>query len=246
MSSSPQNAFLLGLSPTSLKRLQTDLKSVEVRFGSYLQRNGEPVEWVYFPTSSLLSMISRGRDGRSVETALIGNEGAAGLFEACSSGVSSLDVAVQMDGTALRASARFCRELAISDPSFALSAWRMAELQINECRQSAFCLIAHSVQQRLSRWLLESVERSGGRNPLRMTQEFLGAMLGVQRTTVTTLATKLQRAGLIQYSRGHVRVIDHEALEATACDCRKASGRERARLSLQAICTVGAEAVAVV
>ena len=94
------------------------------------------------------------------------------------------------------------------------------ELQIGESRQSALCQADHKVEQRFSRWLLESFDRTRGRNPLPFTQEYLAAMLGVQRTTVSTFAAELRAEGLIGYSRGRIELLDFAGLEARACECR--------------------------
>ncbi len=95
----------------------------------------------------------------------------------------------------------------------------------------------HPVEQRFARWLLESFDRCGGRNPLPMTQEFLAAMLGVQRTTVSSFAAGLQRKGLINYRRGRVEIVDRDGLEGLACDCRKVIVRQRERLGFPTMVT---------
>ena len=235
MSDRPENAFLRDLSPQSFARLREQLGLVELTLASKLQRNQIATEWVYFPVSGLLSLISEDGEGQSVETSMAGNEGAAGLLEACGSGVSSVDCVVQVDGRAWRAPAAHCRHLTASDPAFAAIAWRLIEYQTAECRQSGLCQAMHSVEQRFARWLLESRDRCGGRNPLPITQEFLAAMLGVQRTTVSAFAAELQRKGLISYRRGRVELIDRERLEATACECRAVMAEQRQRLGFPAL-----------
>ena len=165
-------------------------------------------------------MIASDRLGRRVESAMIGNEGAGGLMETCGSGTATLHCVVQVDGQAWRAPSSLCRELALSGEGFARRAWTAAELQMFEARQSAFCQARHTVEARFARWLLESLERSGGRNPMPLTQEFVAAMLGVQRTTVSGFASQLQREGLITYHRGSLTLVDEAALERRACECR--------------------------
>ena len=213
-------------------RLAENLDRVDLKLGQQLQRQGVRTEWVYFPESCLLSMILLSTGGQSVETSTVGVEGAAGLLEACGSGVSSVDCVVQVDGEAWRCPAAHCRRLAMTDPEFNAAAWRAVELQMAESRQSGLCQAMHSVEARFSRWLCESFERSGGRNPLPLTQEFLAAMLGVQRTTVSAFASQLQREGLISYSRGRLMIDDLAALEARSCECRCAVQAERERLRL--------------
>lgn len=232
MTKRPRNAFLLGLTPDSYARLSDDLKLVELGVGRALMEQTLEADSVYFPESALLSLISQNDDGRSVETSMAGREGAAGLLEACGSGESSVECIVQVDGQAWRSSASHCRKLAFSDPDFAAAAWRLIELQMAESRQSGLCQATHPVQARFARWLLESLDRSAGRNPLPLTQEFLAAMLGVQRTTVSALAAQLQRGGLITYSRGRLRIDDVPGLDALACECRRVTCRQRERLGL--------------
>ncbi len=228
----PRNAFLLGLGSESFERLSKHLTFVELGLGRPLMEQTLEAEGVYFPETALLSLISNNDDGRSVETSMAGSEGAAGLLEACGSRESSVDCVVQVDGRAWRSPATDCRRLAFADPEFAKAAWRLVELQMAESRQSGLCQATHSVEARFARWLLESRDRSGGRNPLPMTQEFLAAMLGVQRTTVSTLAAQLQRDGLITYSRGRLRIDDAPGLDALACECRTVTRRQRERLGL--------------
>jgi CRP-like cAMP-binding protein len=144
---------------------------------------------------------------------------------------------VQVDGRALKIPAADFRNLVLADESLARSAWTLIEMQLGESRQSGMCFALHSVDQRLARWLLESSERIGGQAQLPLTQEFLAAMLGVQRTTVTAFASQLQKAGLIKYARGKVDILDVRALEARACECRRATAEQRRRLRLEPLAT---------
>ena len=226
----PDNAFLRSLTQKSFDQLKDHLISVEVQLGSYLFHDGEKSAWVYFPETSLLSLIAASAKGESVETSMVGKEGAAGLMEACGSQISSVDAVVQVDGRAWRAPAAICRAMIMSDPDFSACAWRHAELQLIESRQSALCQAMHPVERRFARWMCESYDRCGGRDPLPMTQEFLAAMLGVQRTTVSSFASALQRKGAINYKRGRVELLDLEALGQLACDCRRVTVDQRARL----------------
>jgi CRP-like cAMP-binding protein len=149
--------------------------------------------------------------------------------------MSGADCIIQVDGRAWRAPAAVCRNLAVSDTDFAARAWLLAELQGLETRQSALCQTLHPVEQRFARWLLESVERCGGRAPLPMTQEFLAAMLGVQRSTVSMFASEIQRRGIIRYRRGRIDILDGMELEALSCECRGATRGHRSRLGFPAL-----------
>jgi CRP-like cAMP-binding protein len=206
---------------------------MRMHLGEVLYRPEDRIEWVYFPESCLLSLLSTTRDGESVETAMVGTEGATGLIEACGSGRSSLVSLVQIDGEAIRAPAGACRDLVASDPEFGRLVWKLVELQMTESRQSGLCQAVHAVEPRLARWLLECSERCDGRNPMPLTQEFIAAMLGVQRTTVTAIASQLQKSGLIAYRRGKVEIVDYAGLEQRACECREVTRHERARLGFE-------------
>ena len=226
------NAFLQGIAEHSFARLSDNLKLMDLPLGQNVMKQGLSSDWVYFPESCLLSLVSLGDTGQTLETSMSGMEGAAGLLEACGSGHSSVDCVVQVDGTAWRSPAAHCRGLAFSDMAFNANAWRLVEFQMAESRQSGLCQASHPVEARAARWLLESLDRSGGRNPLPLTQEFLASMLGVQRTTVSSVSAELQRQDLITYARGQVRIKDVGGLESVACECREFTRQQRSRLKL--------------
>jgi len=240
VSARPRNAFLRSLSAEAFESIAPHLTSVEMEHGRILSEPGQRMEWVFFPETCLLSILTNAQNGDSVETTMAGSEGALGLLEACGSGRSAATTLIQVDGHASRAPSQACKSLVRSSDHFAEKAYELFELQIAESRQSGLCQALHTVQTRLARWLLESSERSAGRNPLPLTQEFLGSMLGVQRTTVTSFAVQLQKASLINYRRGSVTILDREGLEARACECREMSVEERGRLSLEPIVDAGA------
>jgi len=171
---------------------------------------------------------------------MVGNEGAAGLLESCGSQKSRVDCLVQVDGRAWRAPAAACRALAASDADFNNCVLRFAELQLVEARRSAYCQAVHPAPRRLARWLTESIDRTGGKNPLPMTQEFLAAMLGVQRTSVSLYASQLQRQEIIRYRRGSVEITDPGRLEETACECRDYTVHQRSALGFEALRLIAA------
>jgi CRP-like cAMP-binding protein len=230
MSDRPLNVFLRSLGADSFNELASHLTPIDLVIGETLYRPGDKVESVYFPETALLSLLTATAEGQSIETAMIGVEGASGVLEACGSGRTNLDCIVQVDGRGLRAPASVIRSLATRDEGFGRQAWTLIEFQMAESRQSGMCNALHPVEKRLARWLLECAERCGGRPVLPLTQEFLAAMLGVQRTTVNTFAAQLQKAGLISYSRGKVTILDANGLEQQACECRVATKVQRERL----------------
>jgi CRP-like cAMP-binding protein len=239
VSERPTNAFLRALAPDSFERISAQLSPIEFRVGDVLDEPDRKVEWVHFPLNAVLSVLTTTEKGEQVETAVIGNEGGLGVVEVCGSGVSSMTSLVQVDGRGLRIPAAAFRRLIAADEDLWNHAWRLVELNISESRQSGLCQALHAVEPRLARWLLECSDRSGGRPLLPLTQEFLAAMLGVQRTTVTAFASQMQKAGLIRYSRGRVEITDMKGLEGHACECRRATQAHRARLKLEPL-VVGA------
>jgi CRP-like cAMP-binding protein len=228
-----QNEVLRALPAEEAERLMERGSRVELEFAKTLYEAGDQVEWVYFPEGAIISMIVATEDGRTAESGMVGSEGVLGLIEACGSGLTTFRSVVQVPGPAWRAPASACRTLADESAGFRRAIWAQLEFQLAESRQSATCRSFHAVEQRLARWLLESRDRDSGQDSLPMTQEFMSAMLGVQRTTVTAFARELQGRGLIEYSRGKVRFIDPDGLEDLACECRQVLVRERERLTQQ-------------
>jgi CRP-like cAMP-binding protein len=198
-----------------------------------LYRPDDRVDLVYFPLTAMLSVLTTTGQGDSVETSAVGNEGALGVLEACGSGRTVMTSLVQVDGAAMRMASSTFRRLVATHEGFGEAAWRLVEHQITESRQSGMCQALHGVEPRLARWLCETHARTGGRNPLPLTQEFIAAMLGVQRTTVTAFAAQLQKAGLISYRRGQVEIIDAAGLEHRSCECRAVLKAQRRRLGLR-------------
>ena len=224
----PDNALLQALDESDFERLRPHLQDVKLELGDLLYAPFDPVTFVCWVETGLLSIGASTAEGQSVETSRIGREGASGLVEACGKGVSYMTVLVQMEGRGWRVPASACRDLAEQSASFRQMVWSYAEIMLAEARQSVVCQALHAVEGRCARWLLESRDRSGVGDRLPLTQEYLAAMLGVQRTTVNPIAGALQRRGLIQYSRGRIDIVDSAGLEAVACDCRRVLPEHRA------------------
>lgn len=224
----PINAVFRRLSPESWAALAPHITLVRLPLGQTIYQPGSRIEAVWFPVGAQLSQVNRSADGRGVETAMVGVEGAAGILETLGSGIGIWECLVQVDGDAFRVPASVIRRLAMEDASFAAECWRLAELQAMESQQSVACQALHGGEGRLARWLLEAYDRTAGRNPLPLTQEVLAIMLGVQRTTVTAFQASLAADRLIKVQRGRVSIEDHPGLERRACACR-AVVRERRR-----------------
>jgi CRP-like cAMP-binding protein len=225
----PDNAILRALPEADFERLRPHLREVHLELGDVVHAPSDPVQWVCWVERGLLSIVSSDVEGDSVETGMVGREGASGLVEACGGGTSYLTVLVQIEGRGWRAPAALCRELAETSSGFRQAVMQYAEIMLAEGRQSVVCQARHGAEARCARWLMESRERSGVGDSLPLTQEYLAAMLGVQRTTVTNIAGALQRRGLIRYGRGRIDIVDPEGLEAAACDCRRSLAEHRAQ-----------------
>jgi CRP-like cAMP-binding protein len=226
----PKNRLLAGLRPAEYEKLRPDLEPVELSLRMVLHEVDRPVEHVYFAERGVLSMLNHAEDGRAIEVGTIGPEGFVGLpalYDAVSTPSTAL---VQVPGNGFRlAVAPFRRALRESPPFFALL-MRYAQAFLNQVAQSAACNRLHSVEERCARWLLQTQDRVDGDAGFPLTQEFLAQMLGVRRPTVSIAAGMLQQAGIIEYMRGRIRILDRERLEAASCECYGVIRREYDRL----------------
>jgi CRP-like cAMP-binding protein len=221
------NSLLLSLSPTDYAVLQPCLRRVERKSGSVLYEPEDTVDWVYFPEEGLVSLISVMLSGDQVESAVVGREGGVGILEAAGAGITFSRAVVQIDLVAQRTPAQAYVEAFDASPSFRHTIASHVELTVAESRQTIACIAHHPIEQRLAWWLLECQDRTGNER-LPLTQEFLAAMLGAQRTTVTQIASGLRAEGLIDYSRGVISIIDRAGLEARSCECYRTNKHFRA------------------
>lgn len=227
-----RNFILAALDANEREALLDRAELIPLNFGETVLRPEEATTHVYFPEKGVISIITEARNGEAAEGGVTGSEGAAALPEALGSGVMRSRGVVQADGTAWRVSAADCRAMFDRSERFRRAAAKASEFQVVEARQSLLCRGYHPIDQRLARWLLEMAERDNSQsNALPMTQEILGVMLAVQRTTVTAAATRLRKAGLISYMRGKIVLVDVPGLEAAACACH-ATVREAEALIL--------------
>jgi CRP-like cAMP-binding protein len=184
---------------------------------------------VYFPTTTIISLLYVTENGQSAEIAVVGNEGIVGIALFMGGESTTSRAVVQSAGHATRLKAQVLKdEFNQSGPVLHLLL-RYTQALITQMAQTAVCNRHHTLDQQLCRWLLLSLDRLRGQD-LVMTQELIANMLGVRREGVTESALKLQRAGLIRYTRGHISVLDRAGLEARTCECYAAVKREYARL----------------
>lgn len=212
------NRILAALPPAELARLEDDLEQLELPLGKILYAAGDSIEFVYFPTSCIVSLVFATENGSSAELAMTGNDGLVGIPLVLGGETTTHKVVVQSAGTAYRLRAEvICWEL---DQGACLQRLCLSYAQalMTQMAQSVVCNRHHSVDQQLCRWLLLSLDQLED-NQINMTQELIAAMLGVRREAVTEAAGKLQAAGLIQYRRGHIAVLDRPGLEARVCEC---------------------------
>lgn len=218
--SAPANLLLRSLSPAALSLLLGQATLFDLRVGESHYQPGSRAEWVIFPSRGLLSILTVLNTGRSVETTIVGRESAVGLIEAVGSGLMSSRVQVQAPGEAWRVPAKAYGEVLAREPAFNRAVQGVTELLVLELRQAVICHTLHDLDGRLARWLLECQDRLDGEEILPLTHEFLAAMLGVQRTTVTERTGVLQASKLIRTGQGAVTILDRDGLEARACECR--------------------------
>jgi CRP-like cAMP-binding protein len=212
------NRLLGAFDPANRVRIEAHMQPVSFKLGDIVCEAGGFLEYAYFPKGAVLSLLTRLEDGTAIETANIGNEGAFGLFAAMYSRVSFNQCLVQLEGRLVRVPIEILRlEFEQSEHVRNLLV-SYSETQLSQVQQTAACNARHSIQQRLSRWLLMMHDRAGREN-LSYTHEFLAQMLGADRKSVTLAAQAMQTAGLIRYRRGTIQIIDRTGLEKAACEC---------------------------
>ena len=225
----PSNQLLAALPVEEIARWRPSLELVEFRLGQVLYESGSPQSHVYFPSTAIISLLYVTENGQSAEIAVVGNEGVVGIALFMGGETTPFRAVVQSAGTGYRLTAQTIKaEFKRSTPVLHLLL-RFTQALITQMAQTAVCNRHHSVDQQLCRWLLLSLDRLRG-NELTMTQELIANMLGVRREGVTEAALKLQRAGLISYARGHVKVLDRLGLERRCCECYAVVKAEYARL----------------
>jgi CRP-like cAMP-binding protein len=230
LSSEPINNHLLAALPhAEWQRWLPLLEPVDLPLGEVLYEAGTTLSHVYFPTTAIISLLYVMENGASAEIAVVGNEGIVGISLFMGGESTSSRAVVQSAGKGFRLKAQLMkREFNRAGPVLHLLL-RYTQALITQMSQTAVCNRHHSLDQQLCRWLLLSLDRLEG-NQLVMTQELIANMLGVRREGVTESALKLQHAGLIQYARGHITVLDRAALERRSCECYAVVKKEYDRL----------------
>lgn len=215
------NWLLEAVEPALWERFAACFKVVRLERGEVLQRPGEEIERVWFPQTAMVGVVSAMPGGDAVQTALIGRDGAVGVFEACGTRQSAFLCETQIAGAAWLMSADDYRRMYDASDELRIAVHKYVEILLTEARQFVACTALHNVDARLCRCILEALERTPDGRTLPATHEILAQMLGVQRTTVTAALSQLQAAGAVQTSRGALTVVRPDLLEQAACCCRE-------------------------
>ena len=226
---SRRNRLLELLPANDFDRLRPHLHDVSLDYRFELYGAGKPIPFVYFPVTGVASIVNTMMDGSAAEVGTVGNEGMVGLPIILGDTVAPNDVYVQVPGSGLRMPANVFREALEGSATMRTVMLHYVNALFNQIAQSAACNSFHTIEQRCCRWLLMTHDRVHS-DQFTLTQEFLGMMLGVRRTSITLAANQLKRQGLIKYSRGHVTVLDRPGLELRSCECYAVSKREFDRL----------------
>jgi CRP-like cAMP-binding protein len=218
LSNWPRNRLLLALPSSNLKRLMPELEHIRCQREQVLMDADSSLDHVFFPDSGVVSAVAVYADGSIIEMATIGREGCTGVQAVFGAKSSSVRLLVQIPGSAAKMSrATFMRAME-SMPSFRSLMYAYVQAFLEQIMVSAACNGAHSLKERLARWLLMMRDRSDD-DALQITQDLLAEMLGVQRPTITNAARELERAGLIERGRQQVTILDRPGLMAASCEC---------------------------
>jgi CRP-like cAMP-binding protein len=217
-STTPINRVLAALPAGDLRLLEPHLDIVEFRQGTHIHRLGERLEHVVFPYNCLISINAAMESGNEIECAIVGPEGMVGGYGGHGIDHAVTDATVKIAGIGAQIRLAEFRHAMAHGEALADQVARCEALLVAQMHQSAACNAVHDVEARMSRWLLEIDDRSGG-NRFPMTQDMLAKMLGVRRTTVTLVAKRLQQVGAFRWRRGYVYVLQRELIADRACVC---------------------------
>jgi CRP-like cAMP-binding protein len=224
-----ENRLLALLPPDDYERLRPNLHAVSFSLGEVVYEFGGQLDYVFFPTTSIISLLYTMENGSSAEMGLTGNDGVVGIALFMGGGTMPNRAVVQSAGGALRMKAKILKDEFALGGKFQQLLLRYTQALITQISQTAVCNRLHSVEQQLSRWLLLSHDRLNT-DELIMTQELIADMLGVRREGVTVAAGRLQDYGAISYVRGRIQILDRQKLEEAVCECYRVVKNEFKRL----------------
>ena len=224
-----ENLLLAALPRDEFERLVPQLQQVSFSLGEVVYEFGGQLDYVFFPTNSIVSLLYTMENGTSAEMGLTGNDGVVGIALFMGGGTMPNRAVVQSAGSAIRMKAKVLQDEFARGGRFQQLLLRYTQALITQISQTAVCNRLHSVEQQLCRWLLLSHDRIPS-DELIMTQELIADMLGVRREGVTVAAGRLQDSGAISYVRGHITILDRQKLEETVCECYRVVKDEFDRL----------------
>jgi len=224
-----QSQLLAALPTEEYERLRPHLELIEITLGQALAEPARRMEYVYLPTTSIVSLLCVMEDGDAAEVAVVGNEGIVGVSLFMGGETTPSRAVVQSAGWAWRLPGQRLKDEFYRAGPMQRLLLRYTQALLTQMSQTAVCNRHHTLDQQLCRWLLLSFDRLADQ-PLIMTQELIANMLGVRRESVTQAAGNLQRAGLIDYHRGHIALLDRASLEARVCECYGVVKKEYDRL----------------
>ncbi|MEY3825764.1 MAG: hypothetical protein RLZZ148_576 [Cyanobacteriota bacterium] len=225
----PINQLLAALPDLEYERLEPHLEKVSLKRGQILHEAYEKIEYVYFPSRAMISLVSIMEDGSTTEIGLVGNEGMVGLPVILGGDFAPSRAIVQVEDGGLRLKGDIFKREFLRGEVLQKRILLYTQAIFTQVSQSAACNRQHSIEERLARWLL-SVQDCVMADELPLTQEFIANMLGTRRAGVTIAASTLQQAGMIRYTRGKITILNQEHLEATACECYRLVQNEFIRL----------------
>ena len=224
-----ENRLLAALPSNEYERLLPRLEQVSLSLGEVVYEFGGHLDYVFFPTNSIVSLLYTMENGNSAEMGLTGSDGVVGIALFMGGGTMPNRAVVQSAGSALRMKAKVLQNEFAQGGKFQYLLLRYTQALITQISQTAVCNRLHTVEQQLCRWLLLSHDRVQA-DELIMTQELIADMLGVRREGVTVAAGRLQDSGAIKYIRGHIKILDRQKLEETVCECYQVVKTEFDRL----------------
>src|SRR5450830_1502241 len=224
-----KNGLLSMLPDAEIQRWLLQLELVDMPLGQVLYESGDNMNYVYFPISAIVSLLYVLEDGTSSEIAIVGHEGIVGISLFMGGESTPSRAVVQSAGQGFRLKGQVMQEEFNRAGPVLHLLLRYTQALITQMSQTAVCNRHHTLDKQLCRWLLLSLDRLNGID-LVMTQELIANMLGVRREGVTEAALKLQNAGLISYSRGHIKILDRAGLEKRTCECYMVVKKEYNRL----------------
>jgi CRP-like cAMP-binding protein len=223
------NHLLAALPVNEFKRLEPDLDAVTLALGQVIYESGEQLEYVYFPTTAIISLLYIMENGATAEIAMAGSDGLVGIALFMGGSTTPSRAVVQSAGNAFRLRSKALHSTFGLGGVFQNLLLRYTQALMTQISQTAVCNRLHSVEQQLCRWLLINYDLLQS-NKLIMTHELIANMLGVRREGVSIAAGHLQKKGLIKYVRGTITMLDHKALEIAACECYQVVKDEYDRL----------------